>query len=106
MRILADENVPGDMVMGLRSLGHDVSWACHGCPGADDEAVLMRAGLEERVVLTFDKDFGELACRSGVLARSGIILVRVDLADDPAAIGVVVSVVDGRTYWAGHFSVI
>lgn len=94
------------MITGLRALGHDVSWVYTDCPGGDDEALLHRAGRDRRVLLTFDKDFGELAYRSRLPAACGIILVRVDPVDDPGAIGAVVRVIGGRTDWGGHFSVI
>jgi predicted nuclease of predicted toxin-antitoxin system len=39
--------------------------------------VLARAVAEDRVLVTFDKDFGELAFRHGLTAKCGIILFRI-----------------------------
>lgn len=61
MRFLADENFPAAAVAGLASAGHDVAWIRTAAPGAADGDVLARAVREERILLTFDKDFGELA---------------------------------------------
>ena len=61
MRLLADENVAGETVEALRQQGHDVAWVRTGSPGLADEEVLRRAVSEGRIVVTFDKDFGELA---------------------------------------------
>lgn len=61
MRILANENVPELIVERLRDARHDVSWVRADSPGATDQDVLQRAITEDRVILTFDKDFGELA---------------------------------------------
>jgi predicted nuclease of predicted toxin-antitoxin system len=63
MRFLADENFLGDAVMMLRSAGHDVAWIQTDAPGISDQDVLERSLIDGRVLLTFDKDFGELAWR-------------------------------------------
>ena len=59
MRFLANENVPLDAISALRERGHDVIWVRTDTPGSTDEDILARAGAEERVLITFDKDFGE-----------------------------------------------
>ena len=66
MKIVADENVPGDVVVALRTGGHNVLWARTDFPGSGDDEVLSRAQAEARVVLMFDKDFGELALHKGL----------------------------------------
>jgi len=77
MRILANENFPGEAVEALRKQGHDVAWVRTDAPGNNDTQVLERAQREGRIVITFDKDFGELAFRAGLPAQSGIILFRI-----------------------------
>jgi hypothetical protein len=42
-------------------------------PGAFDEEVFARAQSDERIVLTQDKDFGELAFRSGLPSSCGVV---------------------------------
>ena len=106
MNILANENFPGDAVLALREEGHDVVWIRTEAPGSSDEQVLARAQAEDRVLVTFDKDFGELAFRTRLPASSGIILFRIS-APSSAHIGrVAVTVLSSRTDWAGHFAVI
>lgn len=61
MRFLADENFPGAAVGALRAMGRDISWVRALSPGMTDPDVLAWALREQRVLLTFDKDFGELA---------------------------------------------
>jgi hypothetical protein len=73
VRILADENFPGDAVTALRERGHDVAWVRSDAPGSSDAQVIARAQVEGRVLITFDKDFGELTFRVGLLASSGIV---------------------------------
>lgn len=57
MRLLANENIPGAVVMALRAAGHDVAWVRIDAPGASDAQVLAWAVRERRILLTFDKDF-------------------------------------------------
>jgi hypothetical protein len=106
MRFLANENFPGDAVVALASAGHDVVWVRTAAPGLSDQEVLAKAEREGRVLLTFDKDFGELAWRHGLPASCGIVLFRVPMPP-PAAVGSALAArVDERGDWAGHFSVI
>ena len=74
MRILADENIPRAAVDMLRRAGHDVAWVSEEAPGSDDSDVLKKATEQDRVVVTFDKDFGDLAYVMGLPATCGIIL--------------------------------
>ena len=96
MRFLADENIPGRLVETLRRAGHDVAWTRMDRPGADDRVVLARAVAERRIVITFDKDFGELAARSGLSAPSGVILIRLPLARPAAMIPRSATLIGGR----------
>ncbi len=106
MRFLADENFPGDAVTALRTSGHDVLWIRTDAPGITDQDVLARSLEDVRVLLTFDKDFGELAWRSGLPATCGIVLFRLP-ALSPAGVGkVIADVLMARDDWAGHFSVV
>jgi predicted nuclease of predicted toxin-antitoxin system len=68
MSFLADENFPRPAIEALRKAGFDVAWISEGQSGATDEQVLGRSVVEGRTLLTFDKDFGELAFRWGLPA--------------------------------------
>ncbi len=68
LRILADENFPGPVIRALRQRGHDVASVKEIMQGSGDRALLDRAQTEQRLVVTFDKDFGELAFRFGLPA--------------------------------------
>lgn len=76
LRILADENVPRTAVETLIRLGHDVVWVLRDAPGITDVQVIAWAERECRLLITQDKDFGELAFRAGLPAECGIVLVR------------------------------
>jgi predicted nuclease of predicted toxin-antitoxin system len=105
MRIIANENVAASVISALRQRGHDVNWVKESNPKASDEIVLATAQSEERLVLTHDKDFGELAFRYGLPATCGVLLIRLSGTGRQADIDQVLSVIDGRDDWAGQFSV-
>lgn len=106
MLFLANENFPFDAVEALRQNGHDVAWIRVDSPGISDPEVLSRAQAENRILLTFDKDFGELAFRSKLPARSGIILFRIKAPSSAAVAEKVVRAIALRDDWQGHFSVV
>jgi predicted nuclease of predicted toxin-antitoxin system len=106
MRVLADENVPRDIVAWLRTTGHDVLFAAEADAGASDMSWALRAEWEQRVILTSDKDFGELVFRDGH-ATHGIVLLRLDELAVPgvlARLQAVWSVVEANP--SGRFIVI
>lgn len=106
MRILANENVPGPVVAGLRERGHDVAAVKETMPGAPDRVVLQRAQAEARLIVTFDKDFGELAVRFGLSAPTGIVLLRLGGSSPDADNARAVAAITSREDWAGHFAVV
>ncbi len=74
MRFLADMGVSGSVAAALRALGHDVAHARErGLGRAPDVVLLETARREQRVVLTFDLDFGDLLAASGDQLPSVII---------------------------------
>jgi predicted nuclease of predicted toxin-antitoxin system len=75
VRIVADESVIVPLIASLRRVGHDVLAIREIQPGAEDNFVLDLALRANAVLITFDKDFGELIFRQKLLS-SGVILVR------------------------------
>jgi predicted nuclease of predicted toxin-antitoxin system len=61
MKVLLDTCVWGGVVRELRAAGHDVVWAGEWQEDPGDDEILERAHEEGRVLVTLDKDFGELA---------------------------------------------
>ena len=106
MHILANENFPGDAVEALRARGHDVAWVRTDAPGSSDPQVLAQAQSQGRILVTFDKDFGELAFRSGLPASSGIVLFRISAATSQHVARVAVAALESRTDWQGPFAVV
>jgi predicted nuclease of predicted toxin-antitoxin system len=106
MLFLANENFPFDAVKALRQNGHDVAWIRLDSPGITDTEVLSRAQAENRILLTFDKDFGELAFRSKLPATTGIILFRIQAPSGAVVAQKVTRAIAMRDDWYGHFSVV
>ena len=106
LRILANENFPLDAVIALRHEGHDVTWIRTDAPGSSDPEVLSHAQSEGRILVTLDKDFGELAFRWGLPASNGIVLFRIRATSPAYVARVAVVTLASRPDWAGHFSVV
>lgn len=80
MRWLVDECVSARLVGKLRELGHDVAYVVEVAPGADDRDVADWARRDGRLLLTDDKDFGDLVIRQK-LAVPGLVLMRIGSDD-------------------------
>jgi predicted nuclease of predicted toxin-antitoxin system len=87
MRFLVDECLFIHIVDHLRQDGHDVVWIGHLMPSAEDRAVLEFANAEGRMLMSEDRDFGELIFSDG-MAAVAIISLRVSEFDlEPDAMG-------------------
>ncbi len=77
MRFLVDECTGPAVARWLRQWRHDVFSVYEQSRGADDDSILQRAYAENRILITNDKDFGELIYRGKKLHR-GVILLRLE----------------------------
>jgi len=75
MKFLTDENIGLEVVNFLRKLGHNTVSVIEENSGADDVDVLKKAFKESRVLITSDKDFGELIYFRR-FQHKGVILLR------------------------------
>ncbi len=75
MIFFADENIDRQIVTRLRQSGHDVSYVAEMNPGISDDAVLDSTNSADAILITADKDFGEMVFRQKKIA-TGVILVR------------------------------
>ena len=75
---LADENFPIASVRLLRKAGLDVFAVVEEMPGATDAMILQLAEREYRIILTFDRDFGELIYRYQLGTPTGVVYFRYD----------------------------
>jgi predicted nuclease of predicted toxin-antitoxin system len=77
MNFLADEGVDRAIVVRLRDDGCDVTYIAEIAGGTTDEVILHMAMQENRILITHDKDFGDLAYRDGRW-HAGILLNRLN----------------------------
>jgi predicted nuclease of predicted toxin-antitoxin system len=77
LRWLADECVDAPLVAQMRLAGHDVTYTAETSPGISDGETIRIANDEARLLLTEDKDFGELIFRRGGDVP-GFVLLRID----------------------------
>lgn len=79
MKFQADAHVSGEMVSMIRDQGHDCLDASAIPPRMPDVDVLRRAAADGRIVVTADKDFGELVFVHAI-DTPGVVLIRVAMA--------------------------
>ena len=86
MQFLANENFPRASIYRLRSSGYDVTSVLEQWRGAKDGEVLARARSEKRVILTFDRGYGEMVYRLKLPTPAGIVYFRFNPAtpEEPA----------------------
>ena len=83
MRFLIDQDVFGDSTRMLKELGHDIITASEiGMYRAADVELLGIAGSQQRILVTRDRDFGELVFTRNLL--TGVIYLRIPPAAQDA----------------------
>ena len=75
MNFLADESIDRAITERLRQDGHEVQDVAEMAAGSTDEAVLSWAVQENAILITADKDFGEMVFRQHRLV-TGVVLLR------------------------------
>lgn len=106
MNFVADENIDQPIVSKLRAAGHTVLAIAEMEPSISDEVVLDKANQQGMVLLTSDKDFGELIYRDRRYVF-GIVLIRLSGLTATTKADLVLSVVEEHAYKLAHaFTVI
>ncbi len=85
MKLLANENFPKSSVKILKDSGYDIVSVGDEFAGILDSEVIDFANQEHRIILTFDRDYGELIFKKGFRPASGVIYLRWEffLPEDP-----------------------
>src|SRR5215218_7089130 len=81
MKLLANENFPYKSIFYLREKGFDIISIGMDNPSIKDSAVMSIAINEQRTILTFDRDYGELIFKHNYKPESGVIYLRLDEYD-------------------------
>jgi predicted nuclease of predicted toxin-antitoxin system len=105
LRVLTDVGVGKHVEDWLRTAGYDVQAVRDVDPRMSDDDILAWAVREARLVMTMDKDFGEMVYRSGQ-AHAGVLLLRLDDATGEEKTRVVRQIFTRHGHQlADHFSV-
>lgn len=106
MNFLADEGVDRQIVDRLRDEGHTVLYIAEMDPGISDDSVLDTANSQSAMLITADKDFGEIVFRQR-RSSGGIILIRLQGLSPEAKAAAVSEAINGHlTELSGNFSVL
>lgn len=85
MKFIVDENTGPSVARWLANKGYDIFSVYDSSPGLSDEAILAKAFAENFIIITCDKDFGELVYKQQ-LPHRGVILLRLNDETPPAKI--------------------
>lgn len=86
MKVLLDTCVWGKAAEELRAAGHDVVWSGDWDEDPGDREILERAHAGKRVLVTLDKEFGELAVARGQLHHGIVRVVNISARRQASAI--------------------
>jgi predicted nuclease of predicted toxin-antitoxin system len=106
MNLVVDESVDRAVVERLRQEGHGVVYVAELSPSITDDEVLQQANDRGGLLVTADKDFGELVFRQGRV-HAGVVLLRLGGLPNAVKADLVAEVCrDRATDLPGAFSVI
>ncbi len=93
LRFLVDESSGRRLASALAGAGHNIKFVTDIMPAAADLEILKFAEREKRILITNDKDFGELIFRLRK-PSSGVILLRLQIDSAERRIKTVLSLID------------
>jgi len=83
---IANENFPFPSILFLRQQGFDIESIQELLPGISDEEVIKRAQASKRIILTFDRDYGEMIFRYAPFNPPAVVYFK-EKGSDPVAAG-------------------
>lgn len=105
LKFLADENLGIQVPVLLRSLGFDIISIAENHHGISDIQVLKLANTQDRILITLDKDFGELVFKEGLI-HPGIIFLRLKDESIRSKMHVLKRILKSNKNYYGKFTVI
>lgn len=105
LKFLIDIGVGKKLEKWLEDSGYDVKSMRHINPKSEDMEILNMAVSESRMVVTMDKDFGELVYKSGML-HAGVLILRLEDATGAEKVDVIKAILrDHEAKLRGKFCV-
>ena len=106
MTFLANENFPFPSIRILRSKGLSIKSIGEECSGISDKEVIEIAQKEKLIILTFDRDYGELILKHGLDNPPAVVYFRLK-GDNPEYAGnLLLTLMDQSIPFENHFTVI
>jgi len=103
---LANENFPRQSIILLKNAGFEVLSVAEQSPGIADSEVLALACREGMVILTFDRDYGELLFKYRQSKPDGVIYFRTGLEHPEQAGRILLGYLDNSLEIKGYFTVV
>lgn len=105
MKFIANENIPFEVVQKLKNEGYEVLRVDEIKKGMRDDEIIQLSIKEEGILMTFDKDFGELVFKKKKQVY-GIILLKFTPQNVDYIFGIIKKFLDQKIKIKGHFIVI
>ncbi len=105
MKWLADENFPFPAFRVLVAEGLDIKHIGIENPSVEDVDVISEALAQDRIILTFDSDFGELVFRYG-FQPPGVVYFRLASFSLTNSATILIKLLEGGYRFEGYFTVI
>lgn len=106
MNFVADESVDAPIVAALRREGHHIAYVAEISPSITDDEVLTQANQSGSILITMDKDFGELVYRLKRI-HAGVVLLRLAGQSESSKTQIVVDAIRAHAAeFANSFTVI
>jgi predicted nuclease of predicted toxin-antitoxin system len=105
-RLLADEHIPNSTISALREAGHDVVAASQEYRASPDRTLLAIGEREQRLLITFDRDFGVLLFAERVPQTTGVLFLRLMSQSHRSVTPALMPIVESSLEFLGYFTVI
>ena len=102
MKLLANENFPLDTSILLRQAGYDVLCIGEDFAGVMDDEVMNLAIEQDRIILTFDRDYGELIFKHGYMPPRGVIYFRLGITTETDLFEILIDLLTNPTLSFDH----
>lgn len=106
MRLLANENIPLASIVRLRNEGFDIIAVSEQFPSVKDETVILFASMENRIIITFDRDYGELIFKHNLKHSAGVIYLRIQNFQPEEPAELLLNLFKSDLTFEGYFTVI
>ena len=106
MKFLANENIPYQSVKILRDAGFDIVSVSEEFPSVKDETVILYSTIENRIILTFDRDYGDLIFNHGINFSVGVVYLRISSFEPAEPARILLKLFKANLELEGYFTVI